>query len=318
MSESNLIFSQKSFEDTARDLRTYIIDYIMAKEPTLADRIIHSISNSGELLSILVEAVAAYTIDNTRKLNFEADDLSRLTVRSVHGVDRLVANQGLTRAVVGEENGKPIMESNESLLTRFDLSHYQANTTGTRFGYKFHALCYGVDERPVIDVKKVGDRQVQLTYTFPTNDGSGIADAEFRSTEKGTGKVQGAATPKKGQTVDLNDWLLYMKRPDIAQETDIVSVKMATAVPYSVTINAYTNNNPMYHVDKSELERQCNELVESKRHNAARIADYDFAVIAKNLGAYDVDVIGLNEVLACEWDQYPECSGVTVNVLGKR
>ena len=317
MSELTLVFDQPSFEEKARELRIFIIDYVAAYNLELADRLIESLTNEGELLSIMIEAMAAYTIDNARKLNYQANELSRATVKSDHGVDRLVANNGLTRAVIGVVDNKPVLESNDSLLTRFDLSHFQANTTGTRHGYKFHALSYGIDERPAITVKKEDNKIIQ-TFTYSSFNISGISDCEFRSVESGSGKVIGAATPVKGKAVDLVAWLAYMQRPDIAQETDIVSVKLATPMPYSVSVTAYTNNDPAYHVDQEALLAECLMLVDGKRHNTARVSDHDFSYIAKRLGAFDVEITGLDNPLVCEWDEYPEIQELTVNVMGKR
>lgn len=319
MSESNLVFSQLSFEDKAKELRYYIMDYVTAQSPETADRIINAITNSGDLLSVIIDAVAAYTLDNTRKLNYEANELSRLTVKSDAGVERLVANNGLKRGITKHgENGQPdTLETNEQLLKRFDLSHYQANTTGTRFGYKYHSLCYGVQGIPSIEITKL-ENKVTLTYTYPQNDGSNVSDTEFRCIEKGSGKVQGAVTPVEGEQVDLAEMLAYMQRPEIAQETDKLSLKMATDRQYSVSVIAYTNNDPRHHVDQKELLQACLSMAVAKRHNEARVSDFDFAHIARSMGAYDVDVIGLDNPINCQWDEYPQLTELTVDVKGKR
>lgn len=318
MREQSSIFKQHSFDEQVNQIRLFILDYITHQDNELADRVIESITNNGELLSVIIEAVAAYTIDNTRKLNVEADQLSRLTVSTDDGIDRLVANNGLTRFVKHDDQGKLVeYESNHDLLTRFDLSHYQANTTGTRYGYKFHGLCYGINERPSISIEKKGSQIIQ-TFTYPQNDVSGVHDVEFRSIEPSSGKVIGAVTPKVGQTVDLNAMLLYVTRPDIMQETDKVSLKMAREKHFSLQVTAYTNNDPRYYIDKDELTQALTDFLNSMRKNGARITEYDLSFVAKSLGAYDIDISGINDALVCQWDEYPVCGGLTVNVMGKR
>ena len=243
----------------------------------------------------------------------------RATVKTDSGVDRLASNAGLTRAVIqkGGHGKADIMESNESLLTRFDLSHYAANTTGTRNGYKFHALCYGIDERPYVEITKIGN-QIIKTYTFSESKPSNIHDAEFRTPEPSSGKVVGAIVPIKSKQVDLPSLLVYLQRDDIAQETDILSVKMATPITYNVTINAYTNDDPRHDVKKEDIKFLCGAVIQSKYKNEARVSDHDFSYVVKGLGAYDVDILGLEQPLVCDWDQYAEIGELVINVMGKR
>lgn len=328
MSESNLMFEQFSQEEQVKHMRMYILDYVVNHQPDIADNLMTAITNSGELLSVMIEGFSAYLIDRTRRLNHEAGELFRMTAKTTAGIDKLVSNAGLTRGIKSPATSSTdaVLESNDDLLKRYDLSHYQANTTGTRYGYKYHALCYGLNDRPAIEITRLGNRITQ-TFTYMQSEPSNVSDVEFRrdagvldgdGREIGTGRVTGAVTPLKDKTVDLKSMLTYMKRPDIAQETDILLLKMATPRTYSVTINAYTNNDPRHIVYKSDIESQAIKLTDDKRHNEARITDHDFSYIAKDLGAYDVDVIGIEQGVFCDWDEYAECLELTINVLGKR
>ncbi|EGR0199585.1 hypothetical protein FRN31_22135 [Vibrio alginolyticus] len=319
MSNLRQVFSEYTHEQRLNDLRTFVIDYINEKDPELGDAIYQALTNRSEMMYVMLEAMAAYLVQDTRFKNQEAADLFRATVTTSAGVDRLLSNQGLTRQVVkpATDTTPAVMESNESCLIRYDLAHYQANTTGTRFGYKHHALNFGRDEVPFIDVRKEGNKIIQ-TFTFSKPDRSGVADAEARSIEKGTGRVIIAAMPDINGVVDEAGLLAYMQRPNIAQETDIISVKLATPRNYSVTVTAYTNDDPRYHIDVITLRKQVEAMTAAKRHLESRISEHDFSYIAKSLGAFDVDVTGIDNALVCEWDEYPECQEVIVNVMGKR
>ena len=319
MSNLKQVFSEFTHEQRLNDLRTFIIDYINEKSPDRGDAIFQALTNRSEMMYVMLEAMAAYLVQDTRLKNQEASDLFRATVTTAAGVDRLLSNQGLTRQVVtpATDTTPAVMESNESCLIRYDLAHYQANTTGTRFGYKHHALNFGRDEVPFIDVRKEANQIIQ-TFTFSQSDKSGVADAEARTVEQGTGRVIIAAMPEIDGDVDQSGLLDYMQRPNIAQETDIISVKLATPKNYSVTVTAYTNGDPRYHVDVITLKEQIESLVAERRHLEAQIAEHDFSHVAKSLGAFDVDVVGVDGVLSCQWDEYLECEGVAVNVMDKR
>lgn len=319
MNSLKRVFKEYTHEERLQNLQTFVIDYINEKSPELADAIYRSLTNRSEMMYVMLEAVAAYLVQDTRMKNLEAADLFRATVTTDAGVDRLLSNQGLTRQVIkpATDTEPAVMESNESCLMRYDLSHYQANTTGTRYGYKHYALNFGRDEVPFIEVFKEGNKITQ-TFTFTKPDASGIADVAARSVEKGTGKVVLAVVPEKGKAANTEGLLAYMQRPTIAQETDILSVKLATPITYSVQLTAYTNDDPRYHVDVITLEKQITDLVDKHRYLGARLSEHDFSYIAKALGAFDVDITGIDGAIVCDWDEYPECEGVTVNVMGKR
>lgn len=320
MSAETSIFQQLTFSEQTQQLKSFIVDYITHHEPEVADSIAETVDNSSALLRVMCDAFSAYLIERTRIMNLEAGELFRTSVKTDKGVDRLVSNAGLKRSVItpATSTQAAVMESNEHLLLRYDLSHYQLNATGTSYGYKFHALSFSADERPRVTVERVSNQVIQ-TFTFDESSGSAnIADAEFKCIEKGTGKVIGAITPVQGNTIDFNGLSAYLNRHDIAQETDKLTLQESVKRSYRVTVNVYTNDDPRHAVNKDDIQKALTSVTQSKRRNSARVSDLDFSYPAKKLGAYDVDVIGFDEPLQCEWNEYAECEELILNVMGKR
>ena len=152
-----------------------------------------------------------------------------------------------------------VMESNEDLLKRFDLAAYQFHTTGTRMGYRFHALT--LDERPKITLKSE-QNVVTVQYEFPTETVSNpVKDAQPRMVEPNSGKVANAILSRETPTGEPSQALLdrveaYLNRDDIAQESDEISVKAPVFKDYTIHVVVRTGANP-----HSDFTRQKGEAI---------------------------------------------------------
>lgn len=328
MKKSNLVFEQLSLSDMTDSIKMYVIDYARHHKPEVAEGLAEAVNNNGELINLMIEAQAAYLNERIMQLNSEANELFRKTVRTSEGIDRLVSNMGIKRGVLepATDDKPAVMESDADLLARYDLSFYAYATTGTRLGYKFHAMSFGMGNQPTITIAKEPSKVI-MTYTFNETDNTNISDIEFRRTvgsldsnglEIGTGQVVGAYTPSAKKAPHIDALLAYMRSQQVSQETDTLTLKEATAREYTLAVIAYTNNDPQYTVDAVELERLCYEEAARKRKNAAYVSDHDFSHIAKSLGAYDVDIKGLETPLVCNWDEYAQLTTLNVSVKGYR
>ncbi|WP_318520642.1 baseplate J/gp47 family protein [Photobacterium leiognathi] len=314
------------------EFETLLSEYIeaavayCAKSDTDKAQLLHqAMTNDGELLAQVTQAFLLKRVAEIREQNHQALQMFRKFVTESDMVDLLALQYGLKRQTLTPADNstfppKPAkMESNESLLQRFDLAPYQFHTTGTRMGYKFHALT--LDERPLIKIKSEPDAVV-MRYEFQhLNRPMPVKDAMPKMVEPNSGKVCVAVLSRENPQGIASEALLkrvsdYLQRDDIAQESDEITTKSATPKLYRVVATVYTGSDPSSYVDKTHAEKAIWALT-AKRHRFDGVVDREeVAHICYQLGAKRAKVHEPVEDITCQWDEAPYCTEVIIDIRG--
>ncbi|MCD9516591.1 baseplate J/gp47 family protein [Photobacterium carnosum] len=314
------------------EFETLLSEYIeaavayCAKSDTDKAQLLHqAMTNDGELLAQVTQAFVLKRVAEIREQNHQALQMFRKFVTESDMVDLLALQYGLKRQILTPSDNsifppKPaIMESDASLLQRFDLAPYQFHTTGTRMGYKFHALT--LDERPLIKIESEPDAVV-MRYEFQhLNRPMPVKDAMPQMLVPNSGKVCVAVLSREHPQGIASAALLkrvadYLQRDDIAQESDEITTKSAAPNLYRIVATVYTGSDPSSHVDKAQAEQAAWALAE-KRHKLNGIVDREeVAHILYELGAKRAKVHEPAADVICQWDEAPYCTEVIIDVRG--
>lgn len=316
-------FIEPDFETLLAEYVDYAVTYCADSDEEKAEYLQEALTNDSELLAQVLQTLILKYIADTREKNYWALQMFRKYVTESDMVDLLALQYSLKRQTLEAADTSvfppkaAVMESDEDLLRRFDLAAYQFHTTGTRLGYKFHALT--LDERPVITVESEDDAVV-VRYTFPEETQTALVkDAAARMTEANTGKVSVAILSRESEDGIPSAELIaraqkYLNRDDIAQESDEVTVKAATIKPYVIEVDLYTGANPNNHVT-NEVAVAAGEDFAERKHRFEEVIDreeigHEFF----ELGVKRVKVLQPAEDVVCAWDEAPHCTEVIVNV----
>ncbi|PSW14785.1 baseplate J protein [Photobacterium sanctipauli] len=325
ISNSNLprAFQVPDFESLLQEYIGFAVDYCAERDPDKAVELQSAFDNDAELLAQVTQAFVLKRIAEIREYNHQALQMFRKFVTESDMVDLLALQYGLKRQVMepGDDSvfppKPPVMESNESLLQRFDLAPYQFHTTGTHMGYKFHALT--LDERPVIKIESEPDAVVMryefqnLTRPMP------VKDARPKMIEPNSGKVCVAVLSRESPDGRASPALLartlnYLRRDDIAQESDEISTKSATPKPYRIVATLYTGAQPGNHVQQEEAVKAAESLADRLHRLEAIVDREEVAHIFYELGAKRAKVHEPSQDVVCDWDEAPYCTEVVIDV----
>ncbi|CAH6982188.1 Baseplate_J domain-containing protein [Vibrio chagasii] len=288
-----------------------------------ADNIARGLRSPHETSALLLDCLVLYKQKQTRINNYSAKQLFSETVSNSKMIDLIVKRYGLERQVLEPEDTttfpiKPaVLESNESLLLRYSLAPYGLSTTGTRTGYRFHCLTLG--ERPVITVSSEGENTVVVKYEFSSTQGiERPKDADVRTTEPYSGKVQArvlshAGSGQPSQAL-MKTVLEYLSRPDIAQETDELTVKGAEVVDYEIEIEAKEISKPNQLVNRAALNKALEQYAKEQHKLGGAIERTRLIQIVHNHNGETPQIIKPESDLICEWFQAPFCVGISTNV----
>ncbi|MFD2177853.1 baseplate J/gp47 family protein [Veronia pacifica] len=315
-------FNTPDFEPLLAEYIQHVIEYVTVKKPELAGAITEALSNEGELLTQVIEALILKRIAEKREDNHQAMQMFRKFVTDSDMVDLLALQYNLKRQVLEAADDsvyppKPaVMESDQELLRRFDLAPYQFHTTGTRKGYQFHALTLG--ERPKISMHTEPDTLI-VRYDFPKELApQRVKDAQARMLTPHSGKVDVAILSREGDGT-ASDALLnrvsdYLNRDDIAQESDQLTTRSAVIKPYRIVATLYTGADPLHHVTTETAEKVATEFADRAHRLGGHV---DRLKIGEVLYGLDPKRVSLTEPAAdieCGWDEAPHCTEVIIHV----
>ena len=315
-------FQEPDFESQLIEYIQFAVDYCAQRDEEKAKQLTEAFNNQGELLAQVTQAFVLKRNAEIREQNHQALQMFRKFVTDSEMVDLLALQYNLKRQVFEPEDNTVFppkaaaMEDNENLLRRFDLAPYQFHTTGTRLGYRFHALT--LDERPKITVESE-ENVVVMRFEFPTERLSNpVKDAQTRMTEPNSGKVCTAVLSRETETGEPSDELLsrvkkYLCRDDIAQESDEVSTKASAFKDYKIHVVARTGVDP-----KNDFsEKQGKEIAWSfakKKFNLEtdiEIGEIEFEFRKRGIRPI---VLEPQENITCAWDEAPRCTEVVIDV----
>lgn len=289
-----------------------------------AQQIAAGLRSPNEVAALLLDCMVLYRQQETRNDNYKALQQFSETVTDSQMIDLIVSKFNITRQVISPADNSvfpaipAVMESDKLLLLRYSLAPYGLSTTGTRLGYKFHALTLGSE--PLKSVEVESDSVVVMRYDFKNTDGiARPKDADAKMVEPQTGKVNvrilsfdgdGTASSELCQAVEL-----YLNRDDIGQETDEVKVESGEVVPFEIDIEVTEISEPNKLVDQAALNVALSEYAVNQHILGGRIQHSKINQIAHNFNAYEVVINKpLTADIKCEWYQAPFCTGVTSNV----
>ncbi|MFH0267228.1 baseplate J/gp47 family protein [Vibrio rumoiensis] len=316
-------FTIPNFEDLFAEFKQAAVDYVAQTDSDKAASLEQAFANESELLSQVMASSMIKHQAMLREQNYWALQMFRKFVTEADMVDLLALQYGLNRQTVKEADDSvfpPVeaeMESNEDLLRRFDLAPYQFHTTGTRQGYKFHALT--LDARPYITIESE-EAAVTMRFEFPTEQQPvPVKDAAARMLSANTGKVEVAILSRENPDGTASDELLervsnYLNRDDIAQESDDITVKSVTPKPYTINAVCYTDGDPNNDVSEEDAVAAVQAFVDSEQKLEGRIDRLELGHVIYELGYSRVELTSPAADVVCEWDEAPYCTEVTINV----
>ncbi|OOF25049.1 baseplate J protein [Salinivibrio proteolyticus] len=316
-------FTTPDFETLLTNYKQHVIEYVAAKDPDNREAVTEALNNEGELLAQVLEALMTKRLAEKREDNHQALQMFRRFVTESEMVDLLALQYNLKRQTIEPADTsvfppKPaVMESDEDLLRRFDLAPYQFHTTGTRMGYKFHALT--LDERPTISIETT-ETGVLMRYDFPTESQPALVkDAEPRMREPNSGKVDVALLSRETEDGTPSAALIaraeqYLNRDDIAQESDEITVVPARITPYRIHATLFTGGEPAHDVNQADAVATAQQFAESQHRLNTRIDRLKLGELLYSLNPKRVELHEPAADIVCDWDEAPHCTEVIIDV----
>lgn len=289
----------------------------------MATELARGLRSPNESAALLLDAMVLFRQQETRNDNYKyLQDFSE-TVTDTEMVDLIVSRLGLKRQVLKPADNtvfppvEAVLEDDVSLLLRYSLAPYGLATTGTRTGYKFHAMTLG--ERPIITVYRESENVVIQRFEFSSTEGiTRPKDAEARMVTPNSGEIElRVLSPYGDGTADqslLNSVKTYCTRPDIGQESDDVITKSAEIKAHVITIDVWEESAPTQLIDRDGLNQALNDYAQTQHKLGGEILHSWIDHLAHKHNAKKLNIISPADDVACEWFQAPYCQGVTVNV----
>lgn len=313
-----------SFDDLKSDFVNEIVAELEASNPTMAEAIRTTLNNPAEFGTVIVEGAVRVLQDRYRYVNDQALQMLAIWARGSN-LDAKLSDRGLVRNVIdpGDPNAYPVIEptyeSDEEALRRYMLWPYGLATTGTRLGYRFHAL--SIDDRPEITIEKPNETQVVVTYTFSnSSDATKIKDAEVKGRGANTGQVDLyllSYESENGQASQgtIDKALKYLNRDDIAQETDELFGHSAEIVDYTLDVTLYGTTQPGGTIDKDEAKNTLQEYANERHKLGSRISVSNVYSICEEVPGVTRAGINLTQDVVCDYKQAPYCTLINVTVV---
>ncbi|MCG9785392.1 baseplate J/gp47 family protein [Vibrio brasiliensis] len=293
-----------------------------------AQQIAAGLRSPNEVSALLLDCIVLYRQQETRNDNHKALQEFSETVVESQMIDLIVKRYAnLTRQIIEPADNTvfppkaAVMESDESLLLRYSLAPYGLATTGTRMGYRFHALTLG--EQPLITVEVESDNVIIQRFEFVKTDGlERPKDAQARMTEAFSGKIELRLLSFAGDgsaSQALCDSVLgYCSRDDIGQESNTLTVKSAQIQSYTIDIEVTEYSEPNQLIDRAALDKALQDYAKEQHKLGGAVKLTRIYQIAHNHKAVDITINQPEADINCTWQQAPYCTGVTSLVQPKQ
>lgn len=289
----------------------------------VAQMLTTGLRSPNESAALLLDAMILFRQQETRNDNYKYLQNFSETATDSEMIDLVVSRLNLTRQVIQPANNDvfppiaAVMESDASLLLRYSLAPYGLATTGTRTGYKFHAMTLG--ERPLITVYRESENVIIQRFEFtPTEGVIRPKDAEARMLRPNSGEVQIRVLSPVGDGTAAQSLLdavqTYCRRPDVAQESDYITAASADIIPCSIVIDAWEETAPTRLIEREGLNQALNQYAIEQHKLGGEIQRSRIDQIAHNYNAKKLSIISPASDVVCDWFEAPYCQGVTVNV----
>ncbi|RBO82631.1 baseplate J/gp47 family protein [Marinomonas aquiplantarum] len=316
------IIKTPSFDNLFQTIKNNVLGYLQEHAPDDVEAVAETFANQAELMTKLTEAFTVILQSHFRQMNAQALQMFGMYATDDDMVDLIVSQLGIERQIIdeGDPNAFPkvpaTMESNDALLTRYYLAVYALATTGTRSGYRFNAMTLG--GRPKMTVESNETKKVIVTYEFEEHDMAGqTKDAQAR--QVAPGEVDCYILSHSGNGTPSNELLqatqAYLERDDIAQETDLLTVKAPAIVNWSCEAVLYIRTGPDADVVKAAAEKAIKEYAEQQHRLGGNIElSMLYSVLLKTTGAHRGDIVQPNQPLRCQYNEAPYLESVKFTV----
>lgn len=316
------IITTPSFEVLLASVKSDVLAYLQENAPADVDAVRETFENEAELLTKFTEAFSVILQSHFRQMNAQAQQMFGMYATDNAMVDLIASQLGVKRQVLnpGDPNAFPVvppsMESNESLLTRYYLAAYALASTGTRSGYRFHAMTLG--GRPLVKVESPELNKVVVTYEFTEHEQAGLAkDAQARRVTPGVVDCfilahAGNGVPEQS-LIDATQE--YLERDDIAQETDLITVKPPSIQNWTCEAQLYIRPGPDSEVVKLAAEKAVQDYAATQHRLGGSIEpSMLYSVLLKTTGAHRGDIIQPAQPLRCAHSEAPYLESVQITV----
>ena len=316
-------FKTPDFEALLDEYLSYVLEYVSSKKPELTPLIKDALNNEAGLLAQVIQALLLKYIAEKREDNHQAMQMFRKFVSESDMVDLLALQYNLKRQTLKKADlsifppALAVMESDDDLLRRFDLAPYQFHCTGTRAGYKFHAMTLG--ERPFVRIESA-EGGLTMHFDFPKDvQPNLVKDANARMLKPNSGKVCVAVLSRESLDGVASDDLLsrmleYLNRDDIAQESDELSVKSALIKPFRIHAILFTGGDPNHDITQLNAITHAQDFANSSHRLEGRIDQLKLGEIFYGLNPVRVELIEPSADVVCAWDEAPFCAEILIDV----
>lgn len=236
--------------------------------------------------------VMAYREMLVRQRNNEAIKAVTLAYAAGADLDQIAANFNVERLVItpADDNTVPptpaVMESDEALRRRVQLSFEGYSTAGPAGAYIFHAL--GADAR-VLDANASSPNPGQVVVAVLSRDGDGEAPPDLIAAVESV----------------LNE-------DEVRPLTDNVTVKSAEIIEFSVEATLTLYSGPDSAVVMDAAQAALEEYVTNSHRLGRSIALSGIYAALHREGVQSVDIASPPASIAIAWDQAPFCTGITI------
>ncbi|GDX06638.1 baseplate J/gp47 family protein [Buttiauxella sp. A111] len=312
---------------TARlpELKQALIAEVTRLRPADAAAITATLENNAEMLTVLLQAMSQVVTTRERSANWQMLQMLLLWAQGSN-LDARAADFGIKRQVIARGDPDAIppipdeMESDDDLRFRSLLAAYGFATTGSRTAYKFHAMTLGEKPHVTIDSPEAGT--VTVTYRFPDNSATAkIRDASPRVEEPGTGKVGVWLLSRETENGVPSDALLaqaqaYLRREDVALETDIITTYAGQPLEYTVRAVLHGKNTPDGLINVEAIRQELDTYTRNAMRLEGRIdLSMLYYLMQKPQSVTSVELHEPAETITTDHTQAPYCTGIALEVV---
>jgi len=316
------IITTPNFDDLFETVKNSVLTYLSDNAPDDVAGVTETFENDAELLTKFTQAFTVILQSQFRQMNAQALQMFGMYATDEKMVDLIASQLGVERQILdeGDPNAFPVvpptMESNDALLTRYYLAAYALATTGTRSGYRFNAMTLG--GRPKVTVESPTKSKVVVTYEFEPHDMAGqTKDAQARQVSPGVVDCFILAHANNGVPADalISATQQYMQRDDIAQETDLLTVKAPTITPWSCDAVLYIRQGSDETAAQLSAEQAIEQYAEQEHRLAGSIEpSMLYSVLLKAAGAHRGDLIDPPEPIRCQFNEAPYLDSIQITI----
>lgn len=320
------ILTTPGFEKLYPELKRELLSALEKIAPDDGNAIAETLENNAEILTKFTQAFTVVLQNHYRRWNDKSLQMFGMYASEDDMVDVIVSDMGLERLTLepGDPNAfppiEPVVESNEQLLTRYYLAMFALATTGTRNGYRFHAMTLGA--MPDMNIESPDENTVVVTYRFQSNELRGKAkDASFEQVSKNTGRVKGYILSHSDDGTASEELLAatleYMNHPSVAQATDELSIASAQIHRWQLDAVVYIPQGPDRAVVKESVEAAA-WLYGKEQHVLAGKIDRSMInhklLSATNSSGLRVEIISPASNINCDNSGAPYLESVNIRI----